>query len=81
MRRREIKSGVKDGCSTIAVPLILVFLGDLEVGGMGGVAVKCIDTTQNSDCEGSLLEVNRRSGTKAWGSNRIRYPGSPRPKR
>ncbi len=24
-----------------------------EVGGMGGVAVKCIDITQNSACEGS----------------------------
>ncbi len=25
-----------------------------EVGGMRGVAVKCIDIAQNSDCEGSL---------------------------
>ncbi len=24
-----------------------------EVGGMRGVAVKCIDITKNSDCEGS----------------------------
>ena len=58
MRRRLIKSGVKDGGSTIAVPLILVFLGDLEVGGMGGVAVKCIDMSQNTNCEGSLLRFN-----------------------
>ncbi len=31
--------------------------GDLstgEVGGMGGVAVKCIDNTQNPECEGSV---------------------------
>ena len=26
-----------------------------EAGGMRGVAVKCIDITQNPDCEGSLL--------------------------
>ncbi len=25
-----------------------------EVGGMRGVAVKCIDIAKNSDCEGSL---------------------------
>ncbi len=25
-----------------------------EVGGMRGLAVKCIDLAQNSDCEGSL---------------------------
>ena len=29
-----------------------------EVGGMRGVAVKCIDITQNSDCEGSLPSHN-----------------------
>ena len=58
MRRREIKSGVKDGCSTIAVPSILVFLGEVEVGGIQGVAVKCIDTLKNSDCEGSLLDFS-----------------------
>ena len=56
MRRRKTKSGVKDGCSTIAVPSILVFLGEVEVGGIQGVAVKCIDTLKNSDCEGSLLD-------------------------
>ena len=26
-----------------------------EAGGMRGVAVKCIDITQNPDCEGSIL--------------------------
>ena len=26
-----------------------------EAGGIRGVAVKCIDITKNSDCEGSLL--------------------------
>ena len=29
-----------------------------EVGGMRGVAVECIDITQNSNCEGSLLRHN-----------------------
>ena len=31
-----------------------------EAGGMRGVAVKCLDITQNPDCEGSLLGGNRR---------------------
>ena len=39
MRRRPVKSGVKDGSSTIAVPLILMGLNGLEVGGMRQVAV------------------------------------------
>jgi hypothetical protein len=47
------KSGVKDGRSTIAVPWILDILSTDEADGMGGVAVKCIDTIQNTDCEGS----------------------------
>ncbi len=55
MRRREIKSGVKDGRLTVAGPWILIFLSTDEADGMGGVAVKCIDTIQNTDCEGSQL--------------------------
>ncbi len=39
----------------VGLPLILHFLSLDEVGGMCGVAVKCIDITQNTDCEGSLL--------------------------
>ncbi len=35
-------------------PLKLAVLSGREVGGMRGVAVKCIDITQNSDCEGSI---------------------------
>ncbi len=34
-------------------PLKLAALSEREVCGMRGVAVKCIDITQNSDCEGS----------------------------
>ncbi len=33
--------------------LKLALLSGREVGGMRGVAVKCIELTQNSDCEGS----------------------------
>ena len=40
---------------TQVVQLILNFLSAHEEGGICGVAVKCIDITKNSDCEGSLL--------------------------
>ncbi len=33
-------------------------LSEVEVGGIRGVAVKCLDITKNSDCEGSLLDCN-----------------------
>ena len=55
MRRRFIKSVVKDGRSTIAVPLKLVDLSKVEVGGIDSVAVKCIDIIKNSNCVGSSL--------------------------
>ncbi len=44
--------------SNMKVPLKLVDLSIVEVGGIRGVAVKCIDITQNSDCEGSFLNYN-----------------------
>ncbi len=43
---------------TLFEPLKLVFLSEREVCGMRGVAVKCIDITQNSDCEGSIPALN-----------------------
>ncbi len=49
------KSVVKSQSSTLKLPLILVILSTVEVGGMCNVAVKCLDITQNTDCEGSLL--------------------------
>ena len=58
MRRREFKSVVKWCGSTIALPLKLNFLSAVEVCGMCCVAVKCIDMTQNTDCEGSILDCN-----------------------
>jgi hypothetical protein len=49
---------VKAGSSTVELPLILVVLSTDEVGGIDGVAVKCIDTIRNTDSEGSLLNCN-----------------------
>ena len=52
------KSGVKVCGSTVNLPLILDILSAVEAGGIRGVAVKCLDITKNSDCEGSLLSCN-----------------------
>ncbi len=49
---------VKFGSSTVDVPLILQNLGTDEVGGIDGVAVKCLDIVKNTDSEGSLLDCN-----------------------
>jgi hypothetical protein len=43
---------------TERVPLILQGLSTDEVGGIDGVAVKCIDIVKNTDSEGSLLSCN-----------------------
>ncbi len=53
-----MKSAVKVCGSTIKLAMKMVNLSIFEVGGMRGVAVKCIDITQNSNCEGSLLNYN-----------------------
>ena len=58
MRRRINKSEVKSCSLTVELPLILEVLSILEVGGIYGVAVKCIDTIKNTDSVGSLLEYN-----------------------
>ncbi len=44
--------------STAGVPLKLVILSIVEVCGIYGVAVKCIDTIKNTDSEGSILTGN-----------------------
>ena len=49
---------MKYGSLTVEVPLILVDLSTVEVGGMDGVAVKCLEIVQNTDSEGSLLRSN-----------------------
>ena len=53
-----IKSAVKWCGSTVALQLKLDGLSAVEAGGIRGVAVKCLDITKNSDCEGSSLERN-----------------------
>ena len=52
------KSVVKVSSLTVELPLILYVLSVVEVCGMCNVAVKCIDITQNTDCEGSMLSHN-----------------------
>ena len=54
----EIKRVVKCRRSTSALQRELVSLSTHKVGGIRGVAVKCLDITKNSDCEGSSLERN-----------------------
>ena len=49
---------VKAGSSTVELPLILQGLSTDEVGGIDGVAVKCLDIVKNTDSEGSLLDCN-----------------------
>ncbi len=49
---------VKPYSLTVELPLILLFLSIVEVGGMYHVAVKCIDMIQNTDSEGSSLNYN-----------------------
>ena len=46
---------LKDNSSTVGLAMILIGLSKVEVGGIDGVAVKCIDIIKNIDCEGSLL--------------------------
>ena len=53
-----LKSVVKVCGSTVKLQLILAFLSAVEVCGIRGVAVKCLDITKNSDCEGSTLIRN-----------------------
>ena len=49
---------VKSDSLTVEMPLILMSLSAYEAGGIDSVAVKCIDTIRNTDCEGSLLDCN-----------------------
>ena len=52
------KSVVKVCSLTVKLPLKLFILSAVEVSGMCCVAVKCLDMTQNPNCEGSLLECH-----------------------
>ncbi len=51
-------SVVKVGGAAVKLQLILGVLSAAEVGGIRSVAVKCLEITKNSDCEGSLLDCN-----------------------
>ena len=52
------KSDVKGWGSTPGLHWKLPVLSAGEVSGIPSVAVKCLDITKNSDCEGSLLSCN-----------------------
>ncbi len=51
----QLKSVLKVCTSPVKVQLIVGVMSAADVGGMRGVAVKCLDTTKKSACEGSLL--------------------------
>ncbi len=54
MRSRVDKLDVKNEGLTPELPLILLNRRVVAVGGMYGVALKCLVIIQNTDCEGSL---------------------------
>ena len=43
---------------TIETVLILSILSEIEVSGIPGVAVKCVDIRRNTKGEGNLLDIN-----------------------
>ncbi len=53
-----MNSVVKVCGSTVKVQLIRGGWSAEEVGGIRGGAMKCLNITKNSDCEGSLLDCN-----------------------
>ena len=58
MRRRLCKSDVKSMGSTHSLHLKLQSLSEVEVGGIPGVAVKCVEIGRNTSGEGGLLGFN-----------------------
>ncbi len=58
MRRRLCKSEVKSMGSTHELLLKLWSLSEVEVGGIPGVAVKCVEIGRNTSGEGGLLGFN-----------------------
>ncbi len=53
-----VKAVVKVCGTTVKLQLKLAVLSTVEEGGIRCVAVKCLDITKNSDCEGSSLDCN-----------------------
>ena len=58
MRRRLNKSDVKCRGLTSELRLKLLGLSEAEVGGIPGVAVKCVEIGRNTSGEGGLLGFN-----------------------
>ena len=58
MRRRVFKSDVKIIGLTDNLRLKLDILSEVEVGGIPGVAVKCVEIGRNTSGEGGLLGFN-----------------------
>ena len=58
MRRRSSKSEVKSTGLTCELLLKLLILSEVEVGGIPGVAVKCVEIGRNTSGEGGLLGFN-----------------------
>ncbi len=58
MRRRLGKSAVKSMGVTHKLLLKLWSLSEVEVGGIPGVAVKCVEIGRNTSGEGGLLGFN-----------------------
>ena len=58
MRRRPLKSGVKDHGLTVGLHLKLGGLSVGEGSGIPGVAVKCVDIGRNTSGEGDYLDDN-----------------------
>ncbi len=58
MRRRFGKSEVKSMVLTRELLLKLSDLSGVEVGGIPGVAVKCVEIGRNTSGEGGLLGFN-----------------------
>ena len=58
MRRRDDKSGVKSIGLTDKLRLKLPFLSEVEVSGIPGVAVECVDIGRNTSGEGGFLDDN-----------------------
>ena len=57
-RRRKDKLEVKPTGSTRELLSKLFFLSGVEVGGIPGVAVECVDIGRNTSGEGGLLGTN-----------------------
>ena len=51
------RQGLKTGLLPVSYTHLDI-LSAVEAGGIRGVAVKCLDITKNSDCEGSLLSLS-----------------------